>query len=148
VSPPHFLPIELSGGAWAPQTVSSDASTSTRFTSTFGGLALCPLQALTRPPGRGITFILCGGASVGIVGSTGQGFSPSHSDSKPTVDLVLDAHLVFPLAGPVGVRAGGTLALPIVWNDYVYTDSQGTPSVFSPSRLAPMLDAGLAVTLP
>jgi hypothetical protein len=145
VRPQRFWSVELYGGVWAAQTVAAQSGASTRLSSAFGGLALCPL----RVRGGDLSFELCAGGRVGLVGSTPSGFTTAQQGgSLPTVHLVVDPHLSLVVAHGVLLRAGGSLAAALLRSEFVFDNSAGAQGLFDAPVLAATADLGLAVSLP
>jgi hypothetical protein len=142
--PPRFWPVEFYGGVWAAQSVAAQGGASTRFTSAFGGLGLCPLRVRDYH----LAFRLCGASQVGIVGSAPTGFVTAQGGSLPTVHLVADAHLSLTVAGALAARAGGSLAVALLRSEFAFDSSGGSQSLFDVPELAAMADLGLELTLP
>jgi hypothetical protein len=142
--PPRFWPVEIYGGVWGAQGVAAQASATTRFTSAFGGLGLCPL----RVRGDDLSFQLCAAGQVGVVDSDPTGFVTAQGGSLPTVHLVADAHLSLHLTTAVAGRLGGSLAFALLRSQFVFDDSAGTQQLFNAPLLAATADLGIAVTLP
>jgi len=142
--PPRFWPVEIYGGVWAAESVAAAAGASTRFTSAFGGLGLCPLHVR-----RGdLSFQSCAASQVGVVDSEPTGFATAQGGSLPTLHLVVDAHLSLVVAGGVSARAGGGLAVALLRTQFVFDNSDGTQALFNAPLLAATADLGLAVSLP
>jgi hypothetical protein len=142
--PPSFWPVELYGGVWAPQSVSSRPGASTRFTSAFGGIGLCPVHVR----GESLTFQLCAATQVGFIDSEPLGFASAKGGSLPTVHLVAEAQMSLALASGVAVRVGASLAAALLRGDFVFDDSAGSQSLFEAPVLAATAELGVAVTLP
>lgn len=142
--PPNFWPVEFYGGVWAPQSVSSRPGASTRFTSAFGGLGLCPVHVR----GESLAFQLCAATQVGLVDSEPQGFASAKGGALPTVHIVAEAQVSLALAGGIAVRAGASLAAALLRSEFVFDDSVGSQSLFEAPVLAATADLGVAVTLP
>jgi hypothetical protein len=142
--PPRFWPVELYGGVWSAQSVAAQRGASTRLSSAFGGLALCPLSAR----GGDLSFDLCAGGRVAVVGSEPSGFMTAQGGSLPTVHVVVDPHLSLVLARGVLARAGGSLALALLRSEFVFDNTAGVQGLFDAPVLAATADLGLAVSLP
>jgi hypothetical protein len=142
--PPRFWPVEVYGGVWAAQTIAAEAGASTRFTSAFAGLGLCPLHVR----GSDLSFLSCAAGQIGVVDSEPTGFATAQGGSLPTLHLVVDAHLSLAITEAVSARAGGSLAVAVLRSQFVFDNSEGQQALFNPSLLAVTADLGLAVNLP
>jgi hypothetical protein len=145
VKPRRFWEVEIYGGAWASQTVSTLPGTSTDFSLIFGGLALCPVALGTR---SGFEGAACAAAEVGSLASASSGFATSHAITRPTSDLVASARALVPVAPRVALEARAEGGLAVLRNAYVYLDSTNAQqSVFDRPLVNARLALGLTVDL-
>lgn len=142
--PPKFWPVELYGGLWGAQSAEAQGRASVRFSSTFGGIGVCPLHAR----GESLSFQLCAVSQVDVISGEPTGFATSQGGSLPTVHLGVDAHLSLIVVRGVGLRLGGRLVAALLRGEVVFDDADGTQSLFEAPMLAATADLGLAVTLP
>jgi hypothetical protein len=145
VKPRRFWEVEIYGGAWASQTVSTLPGTSTDFSFIFGGLAVCPFALGAR---GGFEGAACAAAEVGSLASASSGFATSHAITRPTSDLVASARALVPLALRVALEARAEGGLAVLRNAYVYLDSANAQqSVFDRPLFNARLALGLTVDL-
>ena len=144
VLPPRFWPVRLYAGGWGSQTVAASSAASARFSSAFGGLALCPLRARS---GR-VSVLACGAGQVGVVSAAPSGFESAHGGMLLTFHLVPDVHMSVALASGISVRAGGSLAVGLRRSQFVFETTSGQQALFDSPLLAATVDLGVAIALP
>lgn len=135
IEPPGFVPVVLEGAAFLGRSDGAD------LLQVQGGVGLCPLSR--QSPRLGLAA--CAGVDAGGL------FADARDEGVPNGDrLAVHAHASvhgsLRLVGPLALRAGLHLLVPLRFDDLTVTDERGDEHVlFRPDPLAGLLTLGLGL---
>jgi hypothetical protein len=143
--PPGFWAVRASGTTLLDDTIAVSGGARATFSLTYGEFALCPLR---RGLGR-VRTLVCAGAQVGSLRSTGSGFpAGSIASESLEVNVVAEGEVAITLFSPLVAVAGVSVIVPTQRQALTYTQADGTtaPDVFRTSSVAGAGHIGLGVS--
>ncbi len=146
IEPPNFIALQGFGAVWFDNTASTSGSGRATFSLMVLGGGLCPL----RWHGDRLSAYFCANSHLGLLKSRGQGFDqPRPDEQKVYVAGAIEGRLSLRVLGPIAIRGGIEVAVPLLRDTFVYRRSDGTQAeLFRMAPVVAVFDLGLGVVLP
>ena len=142
--PPQAPALRWFAGVYQPRRVEVSPSSGARFTLSYLGLEVCPIEAHF----GSLRGAACLGQTVGTLHASATGFDENSSTRRLYFALVTRVELVLPLSERLGVRVDARAEAPLSRTEFVYAAAEGGERrLFQGGAVAAVLGAGLTVRL-